>query len=462
MASSYLEWKLSESAREKRKYFAKLLSESAIWTNYLRAIDTEDYFSEWAWAESAFFIWLDISNLLIFGLEPYELEPLDPEYRTELPTLEEWKQGIKLKLIPIDVGKAWMLFYWDVFGEKVPPLLDFLTLITALCWPEYLGWLLEQKKRKLIVGETPYGTGYVDPPVIREFLRTSLFELARRRMDFNRIRRVYQTIVDQGLVAEGLVEAIYNRLALHTQTLFENFVLDFNLLNYSKLCKRASERATFPVTTWRGEEFDVEFSKFDEINCGFILDVTPLNLGLLVDRKSIYKPSPIAKWEAGTTTLSWFIDWKVRRMISRYRATGVAFGNYQKPEETLKWYQSERADHYHQFRAFFYHLDALVDTALEKEDVDAFRKNLYRRAAAMLIGHKKKRHKWGYGAYKAMSEEEFKSWWLAYWERQGLKPELLNRIYEMVRAWLPSARRDLEELGRRVRERRYRLAQSLA
>ena len=108
MASPYLEWKIVESVREKRKYFAKVLSESAIWNNYLRTIDTEDYFAEWAWAEAMYFIWLDISNLFIFGLEPYEMEPLDPEFRTELPTIEEWKQGIKLKLIPLDLGEAWL------------------------------------------------------------------------------------------------------------------------------------------------------------------------------------------------------------------------------------------------------------------------------------------------------------------------------------------------------------------
>lgn len=451
-----------ELVRQKRKYYAKVLSESAIWLNYQRSVDTEPIFSEWAWSESLLFIWLDISSLFIFGLEPYELEPLDPEFRTELPSLAEFLQGIKLKLIPLDVGEAYRQFYWDIYGVEVPPLLDYVTFVMATCWPEYAGWLLEQRKRKLIVGESVYGTSYVDPPVIRDFIRSTLYELARRRMDFNRIREVYRTIVDRGLVAEGVVEAIYNRLALHFQSLFENLVLDYNLLGYSKLCARTAKSAAVPVTTWRGQALDLRYVKFDELGMGFILDVTPLNFGILMDRRSVFKPSPLSPRDRGTTVLSHFIDWKVRRMVSRYRATGVALGNYQRPDEAYDFHRSERADHYGQLRAFYHHLDRLVEEVLRGEGVDAFRMNMYKRAAAMLVGYRKKRHKWGYDAWRSMSEEEFRGWWLEYWSRQGLDINTLNRLYSVVGKWLKPLRRSLEELGRRLSRRRMQLARALS
>lgn len=462
MASPYLEAKTTESVLEKRKYFSKLLSESAIWMNYLRTLDTLSLFSEWAWSESLFFIWLDISNLFIFGLDPTELLPLDPEFHVKLPTVQEFLQGIKLKLEPVDVGEAWRIFYWDIYGLEVPPLLDFVTFITVQCWPEYLGFILEQQKRKLIVGESVYGTSYVDPPVIREFIRSSLWELARRRIDLTRIRQFYQVVVDKARINEGIVEAMYNRLALHLHTLFEKFILDYNLLNYSKLCEATSETTKAPMVTWRGEYREVEFRKFNEINCGFILDITPLNLGILMDDRIIYKPSPLETHDVGTTVLSDFIDWKVRRMISRYPATGVAFGNYQRPDETLAWHRSERADHHHQLRLFYYYIDAVVDSLLEKEDVTIFEKNLYKRAAAMLLGHPKKRHKWGYEAYKAMIEEEFKEYWLSYWEKQGLNTFVLNKIYQVFGKWAKSYRRNLKNLGEKLKKKRYNLSQTYA
>jgi len=453
----YIERKISESIREKRKYFSKVLSQGAMWANYQRLLDGEDVFSEWAWAESMFFIWLDISSLFIFGLEPYELEPFTVDFDVELPTLEEWLQGIKLKIEKVDVGESWKDMYWKYFKQEVPPYLDFDRLIRELVQPDYAGYILWRKYGKLVVGFTRYGEGYVDPPVVREFLRATFYELLKRRVDLTRLKEVYKTLVEKLGISEGIAESVFNRIVLHLQSLFENFILDYNLLNYSKLCEPGSESATFPIVTWREEVCDVNYKKLAELNSGMILDVTPLDHNILMPEGRFFKDSPV-----GTTTVaSWFVDYKVRKLISRYRATHVAFANYQRPEEMQKFYKSERADQYHQLRLFFYHLDSLVDSILEGEDVDSFRRNLYRKAAAMLIGHRKKRHKWGYEAFKTMSEEEFKQWWIGYWKRQGLKPELLNRIYEAIKTCLPSLRAELEELGRRLKKQRYRLAQAL-
>lgn len=468
----------TEVVYQKKKYWSKVLKETAIWANYQRAIDTESIFGEWAWSESMFFIWMDISGLFIFGMEPYELEPLDPEYRTELPTLEEFLQGIKLKLIPLDVHNAYLQFYWDYFQLRVPPLLDYVTFVLATCYPEYADLLLGQRKRKLIVGESVYGTSYVDPPVIRDFMRATLYELAKRRMDFERIRKLFRIAVDKKMIAEHIAESIYNRLVMHFQTLFDSFILDYNLLNYSKLCSRelrageayygtshlasSSRGAVTTITTWRGETFTMEIKKFDEVNMGLILNVTPLNLGILMDRRQVYKPTPKSYLDIGTSMTSYFIDWKVRRMISRYRATGIGFGNYQRPEEAFYFHKSERADHYHQLRDFYRHFDNIIENMLANKGIDIYKKNMYKRAIAMLIGHKKKRHKWGYSAYKSMTEEEFKEWWISYWQKQGLDINILNELYNSVIKWVKPLRSKLEDLGRKLAERRKRLARVLA
>lgn len=446
---------------EKKKYWAKVLKEEAIWTNYLRSVDTEDIFNEWAWSESMFFIWLNISSLFIFGLEPYELEPLDPEFNIEVPSLAEWLQGIKVKIIPKTVGEAWKEFYWDYYKEEVPPEVDFDIFVDATILPEYLQYIYEQKYRKLRVGYSKYGECFVDPPVIRDFIRSTLYELIKRRIDLERIRKIFKIAVERGFMVEGIVESIYNRMVMHLQSIFESFILDYNLLNYSKLCSRGSEKTTIPITTWRGIVLDMEISKFDEINMGFILNVTPLNLGILMSRKSVFKPSPISPHKVGTCVPAHFIDWKVRRMVSRYRATGVGFGNYQRPEEAFDFHRSERADHYHAIRDFYRHIDNLVENILANKGIDRYHMNMYKRAVSMLIGHKKKRHKWGYAAFRSMSEEEFRDWWIDYWARQGLDINILSELYNMVIKWLKPLRGKLEELGKRLSQRRKQLAQAL-
>jgi len=472
----------TELLYQKKKYWSKVLKETAIWTNTQRAIDTSSIFGEWAWSETMFFIWLNISNMFIFGLQPYELEPLDPEYRTELPTLEEFLQGIKIKFIPVDIGETYKEFYWETFKEEVPPLLDYVTAVITTCYPEFKDYLLPLEKRKLILGETKYGEGYLDPTVVRDFLRSTLYELAKRRLDFKRIKELYQTIVKRKMISEGVAETIYNRLVHHYQTLFQVFILDYNLLNYSRLSpsllrvgvsyygtsyvntrvKEVSEKTIIPTITWKEELHTSEVSKFDEINTGLILNITPLNYGLLMDRKIMYKPTPMPKPEAkGTPMPSKLIDWKVRRMMSRYTATGVGFGNYNRPEEAFIFHKSERADQYHSLRLFYKHFDDLVENILANKDVDIYKKNMYKRAVAMLIGHKKKRHKWGYSAFKDMTEEEFKEFWLDYWSKQGLDINILNELYNSVIKWVKPLRRRLEDLGKRLAQRRKRLAQLL-
>ena len=453
--SPYLAKKIAELTLEKKKYFAKVLKKGAQWDAFTRLLDLEDYFSEWAWFEALFFNWLNVSSIFIWGLEPYEMYPLIMDFDIELPSVEEWLQGIELRFDFFDLS--------SIFEE----LLSFQNFIEGIVLPEFQPYF---QINKLIIGKTKYGEGYVDPPVVREFLRATFYELLKRRVDLSRLYDVYKTIVEKLDVAESVAESTYNRIALHLAPLFENFILDYNVLNYSKLCKRGSEKSTFPIVTWRGEEYDVNYSKHAELNCGFILNVTPLNLGYLMPRGQFYKQRRIELPEKryvekpgkGTTIVSWMIDYKVRKMLSRFRATLIGFANYQKVDEIEDYTKSERADQYGQLRAIFYHIDALVDSMLEGEGVDSFRRNMYRQAVKQLIGHRKKRHRWGYEAFKTMSEEEFKEWWLEYWSKQGLNRGLLEVIYDRVSKWLPHLRSEVESLGKRLRERRYRLAQSLA
>ncbi|RLE88793.1 MAG: hypothetical protein DRJ67_01115 [Thermoprotei archaeon] len=458
MSSPYLERKIMESVQEKKKYFQKTLSLSAVDANYQRILDTEDYFTEWAWREMPLFIWLDISSLFIFGLDPTELEPFTLDFRVELPSFEEWMQGIKLWIYTINLGDLWSQMNADLFNIEVPPVLDFDTFIDENVTPEIAPDVKQQKERKLTVGVTKYGEGYVDPPVIREFLRSTFYELFRRRPDYERLRTIFKVIAEKLGVAESVVEAVFNRIVLHEQMFYENFILGYNLLGVSKLTPRGSDKASLTIINWRGEEQEVRYTKFAENNNGFILGVTPLGYGLLTPRERFFKESP----RGITPKIVWFIDYKARRLLARYRATHLMVANYQRVDEMIDYTRSERTEQYHALAMRKYYIESLIDALLQGYGVDNFKRNLYRKAVLQLIGHKKKRHRWGYAAFKSMTEDEFKEWWLGHWERQGLNRSLLEKIYERVKRWLPRLRSDLEELGERLRKRRRALARALA
>jgi hypothetical protein len=86
--------------------------------------------------------------------------------------------------------------------------------------------------------------------------------------------------------------------------------------------------------------------------------------------------------------------------------------------------------------------------------LDPFERRKYISATLQLIGHRSKRHEWGFRPFEAMSDEEFKQWWVDYWTAQGLNPDVLNTIYDTVRVWLPQVLRKKLELGERLRLQR--------
>ena len=127
----------------------------------------------------------------------------------------------------------------------------------------------------------------------------------------------------------------------------------------------------------------------------------------------------------------------------------------------LDFHKSERVEQYGSLQMIRYMIDSWVISMLHELGVDIYRLNLYCRAVNQLIGHRKKRHKWGYSAFKTMTEDEFKKWWLEYWTRQGLNRDVLEMLYEGVKRWLPHLRTQTQELGERLKKIRQRLAKWL-
>jgi len=68
-----------------------------------------------------------------------------------------------------------------------------------------------------------------------------------------------------------------------------------------------------------------------------------------------------------------------------------------------------------------------------------------------LVGHAGKRHRWGFAAYKAMTEEELEKWWLEHWTAMGLNKEILEKILAVVKPVIEQIVKRKVELGRKLR-----------
>ena len=98
-----------------------------------------------AWKYLQIFCNIDISSLFIFGLDPSELEPFNLDFKVELPSVEEWLQGIKLKFSKVDVSEVWQKMYEEYLKKIIPKLLDFDKFIEYNIEDEFQE---DMKKRK--------------------------------------------------------------------------------------------------------------------------------------------------------------------------------------------------------------------------------------------------------------------------------------------------------------------------
>jgi|GEM_PF-1597470 len=455
MAFEELDRYLKLKQRAKRKYAEKVLSLSAMDLMYQRILDVEDWTWDWMWQYIPLFIDLDISSLFIFAISPEELLPMSLDFKIELPTIEEWLEGIRLKFVPIAIGDYWKTFMYEYFELVVPPVLDYPTAIEHIVPPEYEEYFKKEESKKARYGVTKYGEGYYDPPVIREFMRATFLEIFKRKPRLKRLRDWLKEVKRTQDFAEWVPASAYHRIALLHEILYNDFILDFGLLNISVLHPKEEKGRSVEIEDYEGVSRTVEYETLPDAEMGFILDISYLNVDYLIPRDFRYKKTVVGV----TPYHTWFSDKKVRDFIARYRATHIGFINYQRIEEMMDWHKSERAEQYGELQRIRYTIDSMVTNILKDKDVDAFRLNLYRRAVNQLIGHKKKRHKWGYDGWKAMSEEEFKNWWIEHWVRQGLNRDLLNLLYERLIKICQYLRDESEELGKRLKRTRERLAQ---
>jgi hypothetical protein len=373
---------------------------------------------------------------------PVEWQPYAIDFTFETPSVEEMLQGIWAKFKPVAFEK---LYIW---------MTDFREYIMENIKPEFQASLITLTAEKAIYGVTPYGRGVYDPVVAREFLRSTFQKLRLMRMPDMSWREMLDHISEfLGMI--GVTDEItYNRLMLLFSAQREGFVLGLSLLGYSKLSEKEGDYAKIPFMDARGNIWEVRFKALDHLQMGFILGITPLGYGVLLPKESIYN---LPEGKKNPTFLK-VLDQKVRGMIGRLTLTTWAYTNYHKPEEMRDTHRSDKANQYALLQTLRRHVEDWVRNKLPVGVVDAVTVRAYQNAVLQLITWKAKRHRWGFLGWEAMTDEQFKDWWLRHWERQGLNKTILQSLYEGVEPWLKATREYKLQIGKRIKQIRQRLA----
>jgi hypothetical protein len=427
---------------QKQKYFNKTLSDNAIYLNTTRTIDVAPLFAS--------NVWLDVTGMdtaviglgLLNVITPAELQPLTIAFDYRSPTFEEMMQGI------------WVVFESLDFSKLYAFMTDLNAYVIANFKEQFQPQVTQKIYPKAIYGVTPYGRGFYDPVVAREFLRSTFYRLRLLRKTDKSYLDTMDNASQKAEIISIAKDHIFNREFLIASAQEYAFVLGLAVLGRSRLTNTQNGWGIVPIKRSDGKILDVKFRTLDHLQLGFILGVTPLGYGILLPKESIYQ-LPEGKENPPIIDV---ITNKARKISRSIGLTAFGYANYNKPEEMTDYHKSERTAQYDQLMVDRRFIEDWVEKHIPLEEANPIRVRQYKNAVLQLISWKSKHHGWGYNGWEAMTEDQFKAWWIDNWKQQSLNETTLNNLYEEIKKWLPMLRERKLDLGKKVKETRQRLA----
>mgnify|MGYP000092830456 CR=1 FL=1 len=426
---------------KKLKYHEKTLSEDAIYINWLHTLNGAPIFSRSLWLELYPF---DLSQLglgLLYDLLPIDFDPFSFIFEFEIPTPEEFMQGILIKFKRIELD--------ELFSE----LGNIEEYIHKMIKEEHEEVLLT-KLDKGYYDRTNYTESYYDPFLPREYVKSTAYRLRLERkpgISWTSAMDTTGKVID---IVEATNDHLYNRLMLHYAAMDNAFILGLAVLGRSRLTDMSDGYALIPYIDSKGRSMNVKVRTLDHIQLGFILGLIPLGYGLLMPHESIYR-QPEGKKNPPILDIS---RMRIDSMKRNLLYTSLAYANYNRPEESIDVHKSDRTTQYDNLQSLRRHIEAWVSGRIPAEEANAVKIRQYQNAMLQAIGYRTKRHEWGFNVFKGMTDDEFRRWWVDNWSKQGLNADVLNRLYDDARIWLSSAIKHRKSIGETVKRIRRRMS----
>jgi hypothetical protein len=450
----------SDQVLKKLKYFEKTLSKNAIYNTYLRSLDASPLFAQQAWLQITAFDLNELGIGLLHDILPIDIKPYTLDFTYVMPDISEVMQGIWAKFEPLRFEEIYpwtaelKTFIFENIKEEYQPSFRVGFLDKAYYRVSKYGFNYYEKDA--YYGGARYGRSYYDPIVAREMLRATFHKLRLLRTpDISWLSTLDE--ISEYLEMSGVTdEHIFNRLMMIFAAQLGAFVLGLSLLGRSKLTEVKDGWGAVPFKTARGEILELHFTTLDQLQIGFILGATPLGYGYLLPKECVYK-LPEDKLNPP------FIDAlvkKVKGIVDRLPLLAFAYSNYNKPEEMIDPHKSERTTQYHELLSQRQFVENWVAKQIPPDEANPVKVRQYQSAVQQAVAWRAKRHKWGFGAWQAMSEDEFKGWWIKNWVGQGLNETTLKSLYEGAQIWLKRLREEKLSSGLKVKQRRISLALS--
>jgi len=403
--------------RAKLKYWGKVLSEEAFETNFWNMIDVHDYLSFYGDFVLSDTLFSSLLSLLFFDLPLTEIVPWTLTWDVELPSIDELLRGILIKLEPIRIEIQ--------YPQLTAP--D-LTLVLVM-EPEAAAAVSETRPRAATVGVTLWGEGYIDPPAVREFLRSTLYAFTKKNLSWAEAKQRVEEAAERLGISQELARDLFERLSAMESLKTGVLTWDYGWWDVNYWGEEGTE--SVELASWELSPDVREYLHLWDVQGGGWWDASLWDEAYWTDDEPPYSVNP----ETGEPNLGELRDFVVSNFRTRILTTALAVANYQRPEEMRYALASRRTETYASPYAHRMEIERIAEQVVGSLDPSPspFRMRLYKTAALEMYGKLYSQHRWGAEMERSMPEDEYREFWIGKWEREGLDRATLERLYDAVR-----------------------------
>jgi hypothetical protein len=441
---------IEELDRQKKIYHERTSTSDAQYDILYTLVNEYDYIRYISNIVMSELLFSALVPTLTFSVNLDEVLPLSLDFIWRLPTPEEMANGVNI-----------------VFESFIPPEITALTTFIQMNFKAGITPDIEKSElTKGYFGISYYGYSYYDPVAVREFIRNTIVAMFKKHPTLTDKVAEVEALAKTLNISPEIAKNLFNRVAMVIALHEDCMMMDYGLLDYTLTCREAKHSEELGVVSYIDYDNQlqtVEVYNLAQVMWGCILDESVMDYCFLFDDLDPYKDeykelAPGVKVPGAPIIFDVLWD-KVRRFRDRLLLMPLAVANYVRSDEAIDYHKCERTEVWGELMSYRYMIDGLVEQYLSNlgVSVDPFNLNKYKRAVNQLVGHLGKRHRWGYEIYRLLSSDELKSWWVDYWSTQGLNPEILNKLYEVVSVWLKQVVQRKVELGLKLRLQRLGL-----
>jgi len=447
----------------KRKYWTKVLSQSALDLGFWIMNNVFDFFSFWIDLTLSDTLLASLASMIFGDLAPDDIPPWNLAWNVELPTTEELLRGTLIKLEKkracVALGE-WLGLSQQEIEELCSKTASLELAIEMFFTPAVSSVINATRLNKGYYGKSRYLKAFYDPIAARDFIRSTLIAWIKKKGSYEEVRNRIEQAMKTLNIVEPVAADLFLRLRLVSDAKETCFTWDMAWWDRTYWGPEESHSPPTPVietVDFYGNKVKLEYRALYDAQLGGWWDESYWDLFFFVP-EDVQKEEVYKVWkEFNDTYLSMFRDAMVVNARGRIFVTPTAVANYQTIEERTYPWRSGRTETYALPYSQKLRIESIVKSIVTKMNprIDSYTLRLYVSAALELYGRLYSPHKWGNDMYRSMSEDELKQYWISKWSSDGLDPRILEVIWDRVKGVID--RFGEVRIKDRIRFLRYRL-----